>query len=117
MEPGAISRAELAFGELIGNVVRHAPGPIEISLTFVAGDAVLSVRDRGPGFEPHSIRLPDEVYAEHGHGLFLVEAYAGSPPLITHRRGGGMKVIVTISGAGDEKSRGVPVAPREVALA
>lgn len=112
VEPAAVSRAELVFGELIGNVVRHAPGPIEIDLMFVAGDAVLSVRDRGPGFEPHANRLPDEALAEHGRGLFLVEAYAGSAPLIAHRKAGGTKVIVTIDGAGGGKSLVVADNPR-----
>ena len=100
VDPAAISRAELVFGELVGNVVRHAPGPIEINLAFIAGDAVLSVRDRGPGFEPHGNRLPDQALSEGGRGLFLVEAYAGSTPLFLHRQQGGMKVIVTIGGAG-----------------
>ena len=116
VEPAAVSRAELVFGELIGNVVRHAPGPIEISLTFVADDAVLSVRDRGPGFEPHANRLPDETLAEHGRGLFLVEAYAGSALSIVHRRAGGSKVIVTIRGAGARDNAAVAADPRAVAL-
>ena len=96
--------------------MRHAPGPIEISLTFVADDAVLSVRDRGPGFEPHANRLPDETLAEHGRGLFLVEAYAGSAPSIFHRRAGGSKVIVTIGGAGARDSAAVAADLRAVPL-
>jgi hypothetical protein len=31
-DDAVVAAAELVFGELIGNVVRHAPGPIEIEL-------------------------------------------------------------------------------------
>ena len=89
------TRAELVFGELVGNVVRHAPGPIEINLSFLDDEPVLSVRDRGPGFARHENPLP-EPFAESGRGLFLVEAYAGSAPVILRRRRGGTKVVATI---------------------
>ena len=64
VDPDAIGRAELVFGELVGNVVRHAPGPIEISLAFTADDAVLWLRDLGPGFDAHQNVLPPEPLAE-----------------------------------------------------
>ena len=100
VDADAVSRAELVFGELVGNVVRHGPGPIEINLAFTGGDAVLSVGDRGPGFEPRANKLPDEALAENGRGLFLVEAYSGVPPVIVSRHRGGTEVIATIRGAG-----------------
>jgi anti-sigma regulatory factor (Ser/Thr protein kinase) len=99
VQPDAISRAELVFGELVGNVVRHAPGPIEINLSFQADDAVLAVRDRGHGFAQRENVLPDEPWSETGRGLFLVEAYAGSAPLVLPRRQGGTNVVATIHGA------------------
>jgi len=63
--------AELVFGELVGNVVRHAPGPIEIQLEWAGDDPVLHVIDRGRGFLPDPV-LPD-VLSESGRGLYIVQ--------------------------------------------
>ena len=46
------------FGELVGNVVRHAPGSIEIELAWRAGLPYLIVRDRGPSFALADATLP-----------------------------------------------------------
>jgi anti-sigma regulatory factor (Ser/Thr protein kinase) len=67
--------AELIFTELLGNVVRHAPGNVAIRLDWNAGTPVLHVFDEGPGFM-YLPRLPRDVYAESGRGLFLVSALA-----------------------------------------
>jgi anti-sigma regulatory factor (Ser/Thr protein kinase) len=67
-----IEAAALIFGELVGNVVRHAPGPIAIDLSWERGVAVLRVTDRGPGYRWNgAARLPDST-AESGRGLFIV---------------------------------------------
>ena len=62
---------EIIFGELIGNVVRHAPGPVEIILQWNADRATLHVYDRGPGFPYRGASLP-ETYSEGGRGIFIV---------------------------------------------
>ncbi len=68
--------AEVIFGELLGNVVRHAPGPIEIVLEWDRERApVLHVLDRGPGFVL-APRLPSDLLAERGRGLFIVWSLA-----------------------------------------
>ena len=64
--------AELAFGEMFANVVRHAPGPVEVILRDTERGAELRVNDRGPGFREPS--EPAETYAESGRGLHLVRA-------------------------------------------
>lgn len=113
VDPDAVARAELVFGELVGNVVRHAPGPIEINLELAGGDAILSVRDRGPGFTSVEHVLPTEPMSEGGRGLFLVEVYAGATPVVEPRRRGGTKVVATIAGAGGGTFAGsVPTAAR-----
>ncbi|HEY4442239.1 MAG TPA: SpoIIE family protein phosphatase, partial [Candidatus Elarobacter sp.] len=43
-----LASAELIFGELIGNVVRHGPGAIDVDLEWEGERAVLHVMDRGP---------------------------------------------------------------------
>ncbi len=68
--------AAMVFGELVGNVVRHAPGPISIELSWERGIAVLRVTDRGPGFAwDRQAGLP-ETMAESGRGLFIARTVA-----------------------------------------
>lgn len=70
-----VEAAALIFGELVGNVVRHAPGPIDLELEWDGEGAVLHVFDRGPGFEWRLPSLPDPL-CEDGRGLFIVSALA-----------------------------------------
>jgi len=67
-----IDRAELIFGELLGNVVRHAPGPVEISIVLSDDVMVLHVIDSGPPLILTETHLPDDVLSERGRGLFIV---------------------------------------------
>ena len=62
---------ELIFGELIGNVVRYAPGPLEIVLDTGAKVPVMHVLDRGRGFTLVP-RLPTDLLSDRGRGLFLI---------------------------------------------
>jgi anti-sigma regulatory factor (Ser/Thr protein kinase) len=70
--------AELIFGELLGNVVRHAPGLVEIRLDWTGELPVLHVLDNGPGFRSRRARerLPVDDLSENGRGLFIVNACA-----------------------------------------
>jgi anti-sigma regulatory factor (Ser/Thr protein kinase) len=64
--------AQLVFGELVANVVRHAPGPIEIVMQSDHHGAVrLEVYDRGRGFDL-SPSLPAPLSEGGGRGLYLV---------------------------------------------
>jgi anti-sigma regulatory factor (Ser/Thr protein kinase) len=74
-EGSDFAAAEAIFGELIGNVARHAPGPVSILLEWEDDSAVLHVRDQGPGFDWHGSCEP-ELLAEGGRGLFIVQALA-----------------------------------------
>lgn len=69
------SDAELVFGELVGNVVRHAPGAINVRLDWTGEEAVLTVHDNGRGFEMQDPGLPEET-AEGGRGLFIIQQLA-----------------------------------------
>lgn len=66
-----LSVAEIAFGELIGNVVRHAPGPIDVQLSVAGSAPVLHVIDRGKGFVRDPL-LPPDPLSESGRGLYIV---------------------------------------------
>ncbi|HEY1653792.1 MAG TPA: SpoIIE family protein phosphatase [Candidatus Tumulicola sp.] len=75
VDSALLARAELVFGELLGNVVRHAPGPVEI-VAFQNGQQLsLHVIDSGQPFEL-SGRLPDDPLSELGRGLFIVQQLA-----------------------------------------
>jgi PAS domain S-box-containing protein len=72
---GRLDAAELVFGELLGNVVRFAPGPIEIMFDWSEAAPVLHVLDRGPGFTLVP-RLPTDLLSERGRGLYIVWSMA-----------------------------------------
>src|SRR5690606_37302554 len=42
--------AELAVAELLGNAVRHAKGPVWVTVSWPGERPLLEVRDLGPGF-------------------------------------------------------------------
>lgn len=86
--------AEIIFGELVGNVVKHAPGPILIELMWDGEAPTLRVTDRGPGFELRAA-LPHDVMSESGRGLFLASAFA-SELAVTRLTEGGARVSATL---------------------
>jgi anti-sigma regulatory factor (Ser/Thr protein kinase) len=88
-----LGAAATIFGELVGNVVRHAPGPICIDVYWESGAAVLRVRDAGPGFEWQGrVTLPEPM-EESGRGLYIVHAVSRTLR-IRCPAGGGTEVTV-----------------------
>lgn len=61
--------AELVFGELVGNAIRHAPGPIRVCLEWPDEDPVLHVIDEGPQFSLTHVAPADT--SESGRGLLI----------------------------------------------
>jgi signal transduction histidine kinase len=72
---GDFHAAELVYGELVGNAIRHAPGKIVVSLDWDDDCPLLTVHDEGESFLPE-IRLPADPMSEHGRGLYIVRALA-----------------------------------------
>ena len=91
-----VAASELVLGELIGNVVRHARGPLRVTLDRTNEKPVLHVLDDGGGFE-HDRRLPPDAMAEHGRGLFIVSHFADEVS-IARRRLGGSHTRAVLSG-------------------
>ncbi len=91
-----IATAELIFGELLGNVVRHAPGPVEIGFVWTCSVGRLRVADRGAGLTLGSggAQSPS-LFAESGRGWLIIETL-GLTPRATARPGGGTEVVVEI---------------------
>ncbi len=88
------SGAELVFGELIGNVVRHAPGPIQVRVDWTERFPQLTVTDRGPGFIPTPTPTLPDSGSESGRGMFLVSQFCDD--LRVERDAGGSAVSVRL---------------------
>jgi PAS domain S-box-containing protein len=87
--------SELAFGELVANAVRHAPGPLRVVLsTDGRGTVELVVEDSGIGFVPRERAI--DPLAESGRGLNLVRAFAQGLAIEPGPRGG-TRVRVTFA--------------------
>ena len=84
--------AELIFGELIGNVVKHAPGRVSVKLEWNGPKAILSVCDIHAPFKP-KFTLPADIMSESGRGLFIAHTLATSVS-VTHIRGDGTKISI-----------------------
>lgn len=68
--PGAL----LVFGELVANVVRHAPGAINVRIEWpVGGPVMLRVDDCGPGLGA-PVEHDDDPWRESGRGIDIVRA-------------------------------------------
>lgn len=90
-EPGqSTADAELVVEELVGNAVRHAGGPIWVSLSWLERRPTLVVTDLGPGFTlaPDEVADLPDLAGEGGRGLFLVTHLADRVAVAAKRAGG-----------------------------
>ncbi len=107
-----LNDANMIFSELVGNVVRHAPGSCEVVLDASGALPVLSVLDRGRGFT-HAPHLPADTFAESGRGLFIVRALAAEFGA-TRRHDGGSHARAVITINRPVKRRKVAAIPRSI---
>lgn len=86
--------AVIVFGELVTNVILHAPGPIEVTLQSDSkGRVTLDVCDTGCGFNLDP-SLPLVATALGGRGLYIVSRLCES--LTATRIEGGNKVSAVL---------------------
>jgi len=90
-----VADAELVFGELLGNVVRHTDGQVEAALDLTADEPVLHVLDQGPGFTFYA-RLPNDNMSESGRGLYITTTLARDVSVV-ERPGGGSHARVVLA--------------------
>jgi anti-sigma regulatory factor (Ser/Thr protein kinase) len=98
MPMASMTFAETILAELLGNVVRHAPGLVEVVLDTGASSPILSVLDRGQGFQ-YFPKLPHDLLSERGRGLFIVSQLA-EDFTVQRRRGNGSHARVVLASAG-----------------
>jgi anti-sigma regulatory factor (Ser/Thr protein kinase) len=99
----AVLNAEIVLAELVGNLVRHAPGPATFVIDGRRGHVALHVLDDGPGYRFFS-RLPTDTLSERGRGLFLVAALAEAFH-VTLRPPGGSHACVAFSPVSSDDGR------------
>lgn len=75
-DASASDDAELVVAELLSNAVRHALGPVWVSLTWSGPRPVLTVTDMGAGFELDHPPRDATPWAESGRGLRMVSKLA-----------------------------------------
>lgn len=85
--PDDVWQAELVVEEMVGNAVRHAQGPVWVSLHWSGPEPILTVHDLDETFQLDP-SLPDDPLAEGGRGLFLVAHLASQLSLSAKRAGG-----------------------------
>lgn len=66
--------ASLIFGELVSNVIKHAPwGGVRVWLEPAGERFVLCINDAGPGFTERQVPTKPDDRAESGRGLYIVQ--------------------------------------------
>jgi len=93
--PGSdVAGAELIFGELLANVVRHAGGVATFRLDWRDPHARLVVEDRGSGFPEAPGGTLEEPPAESGRGLAISTALAVEVSISNRPEGGACVRVV-----------------------
>lgn len=87
-DPNALFTAELILGEILANSVEHAPGLVEVQIDWTGKKPVVTVIDAGPGLRNRLLELPQDMLAESGRGLFLINALSEALAFSLSKRGG-----------------------------
>jgi len=112
-DTASLDEAEVIVSEALGNAVRHAGGPVWVSLTWPQTHPRLTVRDLGPGFDPALIeaarhpRVPEldadgdpleslESLNESGRGFFLITQLSPEVRAGTREEGGYLSVLLPL---------------------
>ncbi len=67
--------ASLVFGELLSNVIKHAPrgGGVRVWLEPEGERYALCINDAGRGFDLPALKAQPDDHSESGRGLFIVQ--------------------------------------------
>ena len=79
--------AKIVIGELLGNVMRHATGDVQVMLDLSGDAPVLHILDDGDGFTFHA-RLPRDEMSESGRGLYIAAQLTRDLSVVPRPEGG-----------------------------
>lgn len=86
---GDLYGAQLVYGELLSNVVKHAPrGGVRVWLERVNDRYALCIKDSGHGFDTRLLKKKPDDLAESGRGLFIIRQICRRISCRRLRRGG-----------------------------
>lgn len=110
---------ELATREAVANAIKHGNRSrsgqrVEVSMGMDGDDVVVSVADRGEGFDPGTVGnplAPENLLRPNGRGLFYMQSFMDSVDFVA-RDGGGTRVTLrkTVFGETDETGAAVEAA-------
>ena len=95
---GLVDNAELIVSELVGNVVLHVGGTVEVAVEVHANEALLSVTDASP-LSPH-LRVFSRT-SSTGRGMRLVHSLSAEHGVRTH--GDGKTIWVRLTPASSQR--------------
>jgi len=114
---------DLATREAVANAIKHgnrnAPGTrVDVELARVADEVVVTVADRGPGFDPDQVGdplAPENLLRPSGRGLFYMESFMDRVEF-TARDGGGTVVTLgkRVSGSSQQTATVSPEAVEDM---
>jgi len=95
MDPEGAVFVGIALREAVVNAFRHGRSPdgapTRIALHLTPDDLVITVRDRGPGFDPAQVPDPcaeENVLRGNGRGLYYMRCFTDRVSFVFPRRGG-----------------------------
>lgn len=95
---GLVDSAELIVSELVGNVVLHVGGSVEVTVEVAADGVLLSVTDDSP-LNPH-LRVFSRT-SSTGRGMRLVHSLSAEHGVVPHE--GGKTIWVRLTAASSER--------------
>ncbi|GAC1402186.1 MAG: anti-sigma F factor [Pyrinomonadaceae bacterium] len=92
----ALSAIDLAVREAVSNAIVHGNAqdertPVEIEFSNLPAQFVISVRDRGAGFDPNAVPDPTDsqnLLKPSGRGMLFMRAFMDQVEWTTHAAGG-----------------------------
>ena len=110
--------AEIVYGELLSNVVRHTPGSARIHFEVADRSVVLCVQDRGGPFPANGslngCALAPDDSAEAGRGIFIIGSLCGT--IRVEPVAGGKRTCVELPFAVDDRHVRPASSGREASL-
>jgi serine/threonine-protein kinase RsbW len=82
----SIADFAISVSEIVNNAITYASGgdrskPISVKIEFNSNEAVITIKDQGPGFNPENLPNPldeENLLKQVGRGIFIVKSLMSS---------------------------------------